>query len=448
MPEAVKQGIAVCATGSSEVQSLSELIAGLGRWQPVPVLWPSETGLEKAWDTVRGSVVCVSQLQPALAHKLRNRPAGSPLIAIGSEELLSAQPSCWLARRPAPGLFSALLNQLIPPELPSAGRMRRKSDLIVGESKAIRDVLRTLDRIAGNSAPVLVTGESGTGKELVARALHYSSPRSAYPFLAINCAAIPESLFEAELFGYTRGAFTGAVAARAGGFEAAEGGTLFLDEIGELPRSMQSKLLRVLETGEVTRLGSNEPRKLDVRVVTATNRDLEKEVQLGRFRQDLFYRVKVLALHLPPLRQRPEDIPAIAVHQINVVCEREARLAPAMSSAAVARLLRHPWPGNVRELINVLQRAVLMAEDSEIHERHLDLGGEGTAAGDPGIPPYHQAKASFEQQYYERLLRSAAGNVSLAAKLAEKTRKEIYDALKRFGMDAEGFRGNGGTPPE
>jgi two-component system response regulator GlrR len=284
---------------------------------------------------------------------------------------------------------------------------------------------------------VLITGESGTGKELVARALHYSGPRASRPFLAVNCAAIPESLFESELFGYQRGAFTGAVASRAGVFESAIGGTVFLDEIGELPLSLQPKLLRVLERNEITRLGSSEAKPIDVRLVCATNRDLEQEIAQGHFREDLYYRIRVFPLELPPLRERPEDIPALINHHLSLIAERDHHPVPALTPAALEKLLSHHWPGNVRELVNVLQRGVLLADRGEIDARHLVL----PASARPSISAYHQAKGEFEIRYYTQLLRAAAGNVSMAAKLAQKTRKEIYDALKRHQLDPDSFRG-------
>jgi two-component system, NtrC family, response regulator GlrR len=311
--------------------------------------------------------------------------------------------------------------------------------MIVGRSPGIIGVLAQLDRFAPSTGPVLITGESGTGKELIARALHYSSPRAARPFLAINCAAIPETLFESELFGYVRGAFTGAVTSRSGVFEAAQGGTVFLDEIGELPITVQAKLLRVLESGEITRLGSNVSQQVQFRLVSATNRPLEKMVQQNQFREDLYYRVRVFPLALPPLRDRPEDIPLLIFHSLSVTCEKEHQPMPKLSSAALAKLLAYPWPGNVRELVNVLHRALLHADRGEIDAAHISLP-DVVASATTGIVNYRDAKAAFEERYFTQLLGAAAGNITTAAKLSQKTRKEIYDALKRHNLDPERFR--------
>jgi DNA-binding NtrC family response regulator len=318
---------------------------------------------------------------------------------------------------------------------------RRKTDIIIGDSPMIRQLLRALDRLAALPTPVVITGESGVGKELVARALHFCGPRAAAPFIAINCAAIPATLFEAELFGVHRGAFTGAVAAHAGAIEAAHGGTLLLDEIGELPLGMQAKLLRVLETGEIRRLGGTEPRAVDFRLVTATNLDLDQAVKDGRFREDLYYRVHVYPVHVPPLRERREDIPRIVHHHLSLIGGRAHRAALRVTPAALDKLSGHPWPGNVRELVNVLERAVLLAGGCAIDAEHVILPDASPLPRAPGgvLVPYREAKARFELAYYTQLMQAAAGNVSRAAKLAHKTRKEIYDALRRCGLDARQF---------
>ncbi|MHB1845241.1 MAG: sigma-54 interaction domain-containing protein [Deltaproteobacteria bacterium] len=380
-----------------------------------------------------------------------------PVLVVGAPPPEGERIDCWLPGLPAPTILEGVLAQLAgaeprpkaaakPPPDPTVA-WRRKSDMIVGSSTATQLLLGLLERLAPSSAAVLLTGESGTGKELVARALHYAGPRAKMPFLAINCAAIPETLFEAELFGYARGAFTGAVTARTGVFEAADGGTVFLDEIGEMPLQMQAKLLRVLETGQIVRLGSNDIREVDARLVAATNRDLEAEVRRGRFREDLYYRIRVFPVHLPPLRERPEDIPALVVHHLGLIAEAEHRTPPALTPAALEKLLGHGWPGNVRELVNVLQRATLLAERGSIDAAQLPLSG---AAAAPLIRPYHEAKSSFEAGYWQTVLGASKGNISLAARLAGKTRKEIYEALKRLSIDAAGFRADapdGGEEP-
>jgi DNA-binding NtrC family response regulator len=340
-------------------------------------------------------------------------------------------------RKPDDALDGVTAGQPTESDPPPSRSWRRKSDMIIGVSAAVRALLAALDRLAASVAPVLITGESGTGKELVARALHYSGIRASAPFVPINCAAIPEPLFEAELFGYQRGAFTGAVASRPGAFEAADGGTLFLDEIGEMHVPLQAKLLRVLETGEVPRLGSNERRRSNVRVVAATNRNLQAEVRAGRFREDLFYRVSVYPVAIPPLRDRPEDIPPLVAHHLEEIARRERRPVPRLTHAALERLLAHRWPGNVRELINALERAILLAEQDVIDLEHVALPHNSAP---PLIVPYREAKEQFEHEYYSRLLRTCAGNISLIAKLAQKTRKEVYDALKKLGLEPGEYR--------
>src|SRR5258706_16138163 len=237
---------------------------------------------------------------------------------------------------------------------------------IVGESEALQAVLQQIELVADTDATVLITGESGTGKELVARAIHERSHRRKAPLVRVNCAAIPDSLFESELFGYVRGAFTGALNDRAGRFEAAQGGSLMLDEIGEVPLAMQPKLLRVLQEKEFERVGETRPRKIDVRIVAATNRDLAAEVAAGRFRADLFYRLNVFPIDNPPLRDRREDIPLLAEHFIQTSARRLRRPAPRLSEVALRQLMTRDWPGNIRELENVIERAIILARDGQL----------------------------------------------------------------------------------
>ncbi|MFT3843152.1 MAG: sigma-54 dependent transcriptional regulator [Myxococcaceae bacterium] len=423
--------VAVCGETPTLVDSGVALVKAAGQWEPLPLI--DASAFETVAPLARGFLL-MGERGPALARHLSERPKDKPLIVIGGEPLKEA--TCWLPSAPNPHLFSALLSQLLGVVKASGPSFRRKGDMIIGGSSPIQKVLRELALLTPSQAPVLITGESGTGKDLVAQAIHYCGPRHGKPMVALNCGAIPESLFEAELFGYMRGAFTGAVASRAGAFEAADGGTLFLDEIGELPLSMQVKLLRALETLTVTRLGSNEPKKVDVRLVAATNRDLEALVKQGRFREDLFYRVSVFRLHLPPLRDRSDDIPEIVIHQLSLIAEKERRPVPKLSPAALERVLGYPWPGNVRQLVNSLHRALVLSQGDVIDAMHFDLPD-----GQPSpLQPYSEAKTAFELAYYQRLLRSAQGNVSLAAKLAHKTRKEVYDALKRLSLAAEDYR--------
>jgi transcriptional regulator with GAF, ATPase, and Fis domain len=237
---------------------------------------------------------------------------------------------------------------------------------MVGESEALQIVLQQIELVADTDATVLITGESGTGKELVARAIHDRSHRRKGPLVRVNCAAIPESLFESELFGYVRGAFTGAVTDRPGRFEAAQGGTLMLDEIGEVPLAMQAKLLRVLQEKEFERVGETRPRKIDVRIVAATNHELAAEVEAGRFRADLFYRLNVFPIENPPLRDRREDIPSLAEHFVQAAARRLRRQPPRLGEASLRQLMTRDWPGNIRELENVIERAMILARDGQL----------------------------------------------------------------------------------
>ena len=373
-------------------------------------------------------------------------PSTIPLVQIGGTATKSS--ACWFAVMPPVDTLVTVLYQVtrIEPRFePEPRSWRRKSDLIVGSSDVIRQLLRALDRLARSAAPVLVVGESGTGKELAARAQHYGSQRAAAPFVAINSAAIHEALFEAELFGHQRGAFTGAVAARAGAFESADAGTLLLDEIGEMPVPLQAKLLRVLETGEVTRLGATTPKRINVRLVTATNRSLEDDAQHGRFREDLYYRVSVHTVHIPPLRERFDDIPALVHHHLEEIARREKREAVGATPAAIEKLLSYRWPGNVRELVNVLERAVMYANGAAIDVAHVTLPVASSST--PLIVPYRDAKEQFEHAYYSQVLRAAGGNISRVAKLAQKTRKEVYEAMRRLGLDVGEYRESSGQFP-
>ncbi len=254
---------------------------------------------------------------------------------------------------------------------------------IIGESPGLRKVLEQIQLVAPSHSTVLVTGESGTGKELVARAIHEHSPRKGRALIKVNCSAVPESLFESEFFGHVRGAFTGAVRDRQGRFELADGGSLFLDEIGDIPLAMQSKLLRVLQEGELERVGDTHTRKVDVRVIAATHRDLRKEVEAGRFREDLFYRLSVFPIEVPPLRERREDIAPLAAHFARRSAERMNRSPPRLTQASLRQLLSHDWPGNVRELQNAVERAVILSRRGPLR---FDLP-DSTSADRRGSPP-------------------------------------------------------------
>ena len=311
---------------------------------------------------------------------------------------------------------------------------------MVAESPGMRAVVEAVERVAPAPTTVLVTGETGSGKELVARAIHARSPRAGRLFVALNCAAIPAELLEAELFGVAKGAFTGATADRPGKFELADGGTLFLDEIGDMPLAMQAKLLRALQEGSIERLGSNTVRRVDVRIVAATHRDLQARVHEGSFRADLFYRLNVFPIHLPPLRERREDVDPIAaraVERFGARMGRRVRISP----AALAALRAYDWPGNVRELQNVLERAVLLARGDVIDT--LDLPARAASppsVAAPGRPETLRAAVErAEREAIEAALRFTGDNKSRAAELLGVSTRTLWYRLERLGM--------GGPPP-
>jgi DNA-binding NtrC family response regulator len=304
---------------------------------------------------------------------------------------------------------------------------------LVGHTAAMRELFDLIVRVAPQFTSVLVTGETGTGKDLVARALHRLSPRAERPFVSVNCSAIVETLFESELFGHVRGAFTGATEHRVGLFERASGGVLFLDEIGELPLTMQAKLLRVLETGEVLRVGSSDPRRVDVRVIAATNRPLEREVREGRFRADLYYRLNVVELAVPPLRDRKDDIPALVRHFIVDLGALHKRTLSDPTPEAERRLLAWDWPGNVRELRNVIERAVMLSESGRLELGDLRLGVESRArVARPGVRV--RPIAELERDEIARALAETRGNKQEAARRLGISRRALYRRLEKFDL--------------
>jgi len=340
----------------------------------------------------------------------------------------------------------------------SEGRYR-----LVGNSETIRAVYSVIDRVADTPSTVLITGESGTGKELIARALHENSSRRNGPFIKINCAAIPATLMESELFGYEKGAFTGAVGSKPGRFELANGGTLFLDEIGEVPVEMQVKLLRVLQESEFERVGGIKTIKVDVRLVTATNRDLATEIGVGKFREDLFYRLNVVPLQIPPLRERKEDIPLLVDHFIAKFNERLKKNFSGIEPAALASLVAHPWPGNIRELENVIERTLLFGDGPMIAVGDLPapIGpsaetrveaprtGETTIvplpddAEAPTLPPVEVGSLKeavrleterVERDLIQRALDETGGNVTKAARKLQISRKSLQTKMKELGL--------------
>jgi DNA-binding NtrC family response regulator len=308
---------------------------------------------------------------------------------------------------------------------------RYTPEAMIAESAASRELMDLVRRVAPASATVLVQGESGTGKEFVARLLHYWSDRVSAPFVAVNCAALAEGVLESELFGHEKGAFTGAVRARAGCFERADGGTLFLDEIGEVSGEFQAKLLRVLQEGEVQRVGASAARKVDVRVVAASNRNLRERISSGRFREDLFFRLNVIPIELVPLRDRPEDIVPLARFFVARHAEREAELGP----EAEERLLAHGWPGNVRELENAVERALVLSRDREIGAADLLLdSGPGPARSPTGGTLQQVVDRATEERVREAL-EVAGGRRAEAASALGIERTTLYRLMKRFEID-------------
>ena len=306
--------------------------------------------------------------------------------------------------------------------------------MIVGHSPALQEICRLLARIAETDSTVLICGESGTGKQLLAQAIHSQSRRAEGPFVTVCCAALPDTLLESELFGHERGAFTDAVGRRLGRFELAHRGTIFLDEVSEMSPAMQAKLLRVLQQREFERLGGADTIKADVRVIAATNKDLNQEVDGGRFRADLFFRLNVVPLRLPPLRERKQDIPLFCQHFIARFNRAMGKAVRRVGTQAVATLMEHPWPGNIRELENCLERAMILAQGEEIGAEHLrwpgsELQGKGTAPGESWNP-----LEIVERGEIERTLRQTEWNRSRAAEALRVSRKTLYLKIRKYGL--------------
>ena len=314
---------------------------------------------------------------------------------------------------------------------------------IVGESGAMRALVDKIKKVGATPARVLITGENGTGKELVARALHRHSPRAKKAFVEVNCAAIPGELIESELFGHMKGSFTGATADRAGKFEQANGGILFLDEIGDMSLAAQAKVLRVLQDNVITRIGGTRPISVDVRVITATNKNLETEIAGARFREDLYYRLNVVPIHVPPLREHREDIPGLVSYFIAVLSEREGITPRRISEGAMERLKSLDWPGNVRELRNTIERLLILASGPEISAKDVDRLAGARAADDSGLGnltqcrTFEEFKDAAERAYLLGKLREFDWNVSETARAVEMPRSNLYKKIERYALTRE-----------
>jgi two-component system, NtrC family, response regulator AtoC len=315
---------------------------------------------------------------------------------------------------------------------------RYEFDNMVGHSSAMREIFGTIERVAPTRATVLLCGESGVGKDLIARAIHHHSPRADRPFVKINCTALPENLMESELFGYEKGAFTGANTSKPGKFEQADTGTVFLDEIGDVPATVQVKLLRILQEREFERLGSNKVKHIDVRVLAATNVDLRAALEQGTFREDLYYRLNVLPINIPPLRERKEDIPYLAGHFVKKLGKDLGSPVESISDAAMQRLLEYHWPGNVRELENVLERSMVLANGRvlEAGDVKLDTAPVARFTVADNFLPEGTTLDQYEQSIIREALRRANGNKSQAARMLGLTRNALRYRLSQMGMES------------
>ena len=374
---------------------------------------------------------------------LRGRPAGILLLARNKSGrpfepdhleflTLALAPAIYLLKRDGGAGRPEPDRPAIDPAPPAATGF-------LGQAPSVRAVRAMIERVRDTDAPVFISGESGTGKELAAKSIHETGPRRQGPFVAVNCAAIPEALLESELFGHARGSFTGAFRDKAGLVEEASGGTFFLDEIGDLPLALQSKLLRVLEERTIRRIGETRPRRVDVRFISATNKDLDREVERGRFRQDLYYRLKIIAIDLPPLRERPDDVLLLLNHFLDEFARTMARPRPFVSPVALEMLLHYPWPGNVRELQNEVQRSLVMAGGGTlILEDHLSP--KVNPAGEVYTKASHKlaaAKADFERRFLREALARCRYHRTRTAAEVGLTRQGLFKLLKKHGIDGK-----------
>ncbi|KGT92518.1 response regulator GlrR [Erwinia typographi] len=378
----------------------------------------------------------------ALFNEVQKQQPGMPVIILTAHgsipEAVSATQQGVFSFLTKPvdrdALYSAI-DQALAHRAPASDDAWRES--IVTRSPVMLRLLEQARMVAQSDVSVLINGQSGTGKEILAQAIHAASPRAGQAFIAINCGALPEQLLESELFGHAKGAFTGAVSSREGLFQAAEGGTLFLDEIGDMPQALQVKLLRVLQERKVRPLGSNHDQEINVRILSATHRDLPKAMEKKEFREDLFYRLNVVNLKIPALHERAEDIPLLANHLLKQAAERHKPFVRSFSTDAMKRLMAASWPGNVRQLVNVIEQCVALSSAPVIGEALVEqaLVGENTA-----LPTFVEARNQFELNYLRKLLQMTRGNVTHAARLAGRNRTEFYKLLSRHELDASDFK--------
>jgi Nif-specific regulatory protein len=340
-------------------------------------------------------------------------------------------------------LVEAETQRLVAENIHLREELRERYDFsnMIGGSGSMRQVYEQIAQVAGTNTSVLIRGESGTGKELIAHAIHYNSPRAKKPFVKVSCAALPDTLIESELFGYEKGAFTGAQARKLGRFELAEGGTLFLDEIGDLNLTTQVKLLRVIQEREFERLGSTETIKIKVRLITATNKDLEKAITEGIFREDLYYRLNVFTIFVPPLRERKPDVMALADYFLEKYTKEHAKNIKRISTPAIDMLMSYHWPGNVRELENAMERAVLICDGTVIHAHHLPPTLQtAESSGTVVRVSLGEAIASYEKDLIQDALKTTRGNCSRAARLLSSTERVLNYKIKKYGIDCSRFR--------
>jgi Nif-specific regulatory protein len=340
-------------------------------------------------------------------------------------------------------LVEAETQRLVAENIHLREELRERYDFsnMIGGSGSMRQVYEQIAQVAGTNTSVLIRGESGTGKELIAHAIHYNSPRAKKPFVKVSCAALPDTLIESELFGYEKGAFTGAHARKLGRFELAEGGTLFLDEIGDLNLTTQVKLLRVIQEREFERLGSTETIKIKVRLITATNKDLEKAISEGTFREDLYYRLNVFTIFVPPLRERKPDVMALADYFLEKYTKEHGKNIKRISTPAIDMLMSYHWPGNVRELENAMERAVLICDGTVIHAHHLPPTLQtAESSGTVVKVSLGEAIASYEKDLIQDALKTTSGNCSRAARLLSSTERVLNYKVRKYGIDCSRFR--------